>query len=138
MFAEENYRINLYPKVIVLLHYLFVRITVRQCVLALIVDIYYIVNVDPSEHVIIVDKEGQIESEIDQGPEHLNQGFNSIKVKIYSGTHRFSSQEEKVPDLVCDVVCILQERRDQTALVQQPRQLLEVEEEARDDVEYVD
>ena len=106
--------------------------------LALIVDIYYIVNVDPSEHVIIVDKEGQIESEIDQGPEHLNQGFNSIKVKIYSGTHRFSSQEEKVPDLVCDVVCILQERRDQTALVQQPRQLLEVEEEARDDVEYVD
>ena len=51
----------------------------RHFVLALIVDI---VDVDPSEHVIIVDKEGQIESEIDQGPEHLNQCFNSIKVKI--------------------------------------------------------
>ena len=57
---------------------------------------------------------------------------------MQSDTHRFSSQEDKVPDLVCDVVGILQERRDQTALVQQPRQLLEVEEEARDDVEYVD
>ena len=53
------------------------RITVKHFVLALIVDIYYIVNVDPSEHVIIVDKEGQIESEIDQGPEHLNQSFHS-------------------------------------------------------------
>ena len=40
--------------------------------LALIVN----VDVNPSEHVIVVDKEGQIESEIDQGPEHLNQCFN--------------------------------------------------------------
>ena len=39
--------------------------------LALIVN----VDVNPSEHVIVVDKEGQIESEIDQGPEHLNQCF---------------------------------------------------------------
>ena len=44
--------------------------------LALLVDI--IVDVDPSEHVIVVDKEGQIESEIDQRPEHLNQSFHSI------------------------------------------------------------
>ena len=47
-----------------------------QFVLALLVDI--IVDVDPSEHVIVVDEEGQIESEIDQGPEHLNQSFHSI------------------------------------------------------------
>ena len=47
----------------------------RQLVLALIVD------VAPSEHVIVVDKEGEIEGEIDQGAEHLYQGFNSINVK---------------------------------------------------------
>ena len=47
----------------------------RQLVLALIVD------VDPSEHVIVVDKEGEIESEIDQRAEHLYQCFNSINVE---------------------------------------------------------
>ena len=50
------------------------RITVKHFVLALIVDTG---DVDPSEHVIVVDEEGQIESEIDQGPEHLNQSFHS-------------------------------------------------------------
>ena len=40
----------------------------RQLVLALIVD------VAPSEHVIVVDKEGEIEGEIDQRAEHLYQG----------------------------------------------------------------
>ena len=35
-----------------------------------------VVDVDPSEHVIVVDKEGEIESEIDQGPEHLKK-FNN-------------------------------------------------------------
>lgn len=62
-----------------------------------------IVDVVPSEHVVVVDEEGEIEGEIDERSEH-----------------RFSNQEQKVPDFVGDVIGVLQERRDQAALVQQP------------------
>ena len=53
-------------------------------------------------------------------------------------TDRLADQENKVPDIVGDVVGVLKERGDQAALVQQPGDLFEVEEEARDDVEDVD
>jgi len=74
-----------------------------------------------SEDVVVVDKEGEVESEIDQGTEH-----------------RLSNQQNKVPHIVGDVVSVLEKRGDQAALVEQPGHLLEVEKEARNDVEDVD
>ena len=53
-------------------------------------------------------------------------------------TNRLSNQKNKVPDIVGDVVRVLQKRSDEAALVEQPGHLLEVEEEARNDVENVD
>ena len=53
-------------------------------------------------------------------------------------TDRLSNQQNKVPHIVGDVVSVLEKRGDQAALVEQPGHLLEVEKEARNDVEDVD
>jgi len=74
-----------------------------------------------SEDTVIVHQEGQVEGEPDQGPEH-----------------GLAHQQHEVPHIVRQVVGIFQKRGHQAAFVKKTREFLEVDEEARDDVEDVD
>jgi len=73
------------------------------------------------EDVVIVQEEGQVEGEPDQGPEH-----------------GLPHQQHKVPHVIRDVVNVINKRSHQAASVQKSRELLEVEKKTRNDVEYVD
>jgi len=72
-------------------------------------------------NVIVCRQETEIEDEIDHGSEG-----------------RLSHQKQEVPDVVSDVVDIFQRRFDEATIEEECGKLLEVEEEARYDVENVD
>lgn len=72
-------------------------------------------------NVIICHQEAEIEDEIDHGSEG-----------------GLGHQEEEVPDVVSDVVDIFQGASDEATIEEEGGKLLEVEEEAREDVEDVD
>jgi len=74
-----------------------------------------------SVDVVVGDQETEVEGEVDQGPEH-----------------GLPNNKHKAPDVIGDVVDVFQGTWYEAAIEEEPGELLEIEEEAADDVENVD